>query len=77
MKEFCEVVEVCPHCDYENVYKVSIAVVGRPIRTCKKCKKKIFICSECEQLNDYDNCDWHENPDGSCECCCGKIPANS
>lgn len=76
MTELCQIAEECPHCGHESVWDVPMNEITKPIRTCQNCGRKIFICSECEQLNDYGNCDWHENPDGSCECCCGKIPAN-
>lgn len=77
MSKLFEVVEVCPHCDHENVWNVPLAETNKPIRTCQNCGKQIFICSECDDLNECGCCDWHENPDGSHECCCGRIPANS
>ena len=69
-----EVVECCPYCDHENIYNVPLNEIKRHIRTCQKCGKKIFICSECLELEE-GRCNWHKNPDGSQECFCGKIVA--
>lgn len=70
-----EIVDVCPHCDYENVYRVPLEEAGKPIRACHRCGRKIFICSECDDCVNFGLCDWHENPDGSSECYRGRIEA--
>lgn len=72
-KKRYEVVEECPFCEHENVWDVPLAKTNQPIRVCQNCGKKIFICSECEDLEKFCACDWHENPDGSRECSCGRI----
>lgn len=74
--ELYEIVEVCPHCDYENVYRVPLEEAGKPIRACHRCGRKIFICSECDDCVNYGLCNWHENPDGSSECYRGRIDAH-
>lgn len=60
-----EVVEVCPHCDAENVYTNYCAdLLGYRV-TCKECGASILLCDECFHADDNKNgyCDWH---DGTC-----------
>ena len=54
-KYYFEAVEVCPHCDSENVYpKWNIEASGFG--------KEIFLCDECQhtilQDGEVHNCDW-------------------
>lgn len=69
-----EVVEVCPHCDTENIYEPGEAMDAEYIATCKNCGKKIFLCDQC--MHSLDNlemcCDWCQK-DGCDVCMRGRI----
>ena len=66
---YTEAVEVCPHCEGENVYPNWDTQSQGYVATCKHCGKQIFLCDEC--LHDLDNpcqkCDWKE--EGSINTC--------
>lgn len=54
-----EVVEVCPHCENENVFTNWQPGKGF-VKTCQHCGQPIFLCSECpHHLND-GKCDEHQ-----------------
>lgn len=59
---YYEAVEVCPHCDSENVYPMWDTEVYGFVAVCKTCGKEIFLCDECMHTILYDgeihNCDW-------------------
>ena len=65
----CEAVEVCPHCDNENVYPEWNTDIQGFITVCKYCGKKIFLCDECFHSEDNSamHCDWHH--EGNCSVC--------
>ena len=61
MNDYCfEVVEVCPHCSYENVYPMWDVNVNGYIAICKNCGQQIFLCDECKHSDDNENifCNW-------------------
>lgn len=64
-----EVVEVCPHCDEENVYPANMIEEGNYIAVCQDCGRKIFLCDECLNADDNEgqDCDWHK--EGNCSVC--------
>ena len=70
----CEAVEVCPHCDSENVYPEWDTDTQGFIAICKHCGKKIFLCDECMHKEDNPemNCDWRQEGNHSI-CMRGKI----
>ena len=74
MKEHTyDIVECCPHCEYENVYEMpndSKYIKSRFMAVCKCCGKTIFLCNECQHCEDNPNgdCDWTE-VDGNCGVC--------
>ena len=55
-----EAVEVCPHCDSENVYPMWNTEESGFVAVCKHCGKEIFLCDECFHTDDNPNmnCDW-------------------
>lgn len=57
---YFEAVEVCPHCDSENVYPMWDVEVNGFVAVCKTCGKEIFLCDECTHAYDNPsmNCDW-------------------
>lgn len=61
-ENYFEAVEVCPHCDSENIYPMWNVEKTGYIVTCKHCGKEIFLCDEC--LHAADNktgkCDWQK-----------------
>lgn len=59
-----EIVEVCPHCDAENVQMWNVDTMGF-VTTCSECGKKILLCDECMHRDDnvLCRCDWW---DGKC-----------
>lgn len=64
MKIYYEVVEVCPHCDSENIYKNLNAKKNGYIAKCLYCEEEIFLCDECMHAKD--------NPAMSCNWCATK-----
>ena len=55
-----EAVEVCPHCETENVFEnYDVKKEGYEV-TCQHCGEKIMLCDECSHA--WDNlggfCDW-------------------
>lgn len=60
-----EVVEVCPHCMNENIYKNWDTDIQGYTAKCQHCGKNIRLCSECRDAKDNPKhiCDWH---DGFC-----------
>ena len=65
---YFEAVEVCPHCDSENIYPMWDTEVSGFVAVCKTCGKEIFLCDECRHTacedGEVHNCDW-------CETRCG------
>lgn len=56
-----EVVEVCPHCENENVFTNWQPREGF-VKTCQHCGRPILLCSECPHtLNGGAFCDWHHD----------------
>ena len=57
---YFEAVEVCPHCDSENVYPMWNTEESGFVAACKHCGKEIFLCDECMHADDNTsmNCDW-------------------
>lgn len=60
--DYFEAVEVCPHCDSENVYPMWNTEVSGFVAVCKTCGKEIFLCDECQHTilkdGEVHNCDW-------------------
>lgn len=69
-----EIVEVCPHCDHENIYSENEEFPEQYVAICDNCGKKIFLCDECmhSEDNPEQNCDWCMK-DGCDMCFRGKI----
>lgn len=61
-----EVVEVCPHCDHENIYDdVSDTMDTQMIGNCAFCNKSIVLCDKCVKLHPDEN----ERPCDNCAYC--------
>lgn len=54
-----EVVEVCPHCDTENVFVWDVEEEGYKA-FCPRCGKEMMLCDECMHADDNQGqaCDW-------------------
>lgn len=61
-----EQVEVCPHCDSENVYYGWDPDRSGFIANCEHCGEEIFLCDACLHHDDNPErkCDWCELSDG-------------
>ena len=59
---YFEAVEVCPHCDNENIYPMWDTEISGFVAVCKSCGKEIFLCDECQHTvcedGEVHNCDW-------------------
>ena len=67
-----EIVEVCPHCGFENIYAEGCWFATPYKAFCKECEKEIFLCDECMHSEDNPtmtclSCDWRE--ENGCEIC--------
>ena len=67
--EYFEAVEMCPHCESENVYPNWDVNEKGFVATCNNCGKEIFLCDECIHHEDGLNegccgCDWHKTEYG-------------
>ena len=74
---YFEAVEVCPHCDSENVYPMWDTEVSGFVAVCKTCGKEIFLCDECQhtilQDGEVHDCDWCKTEcGGKCHRGCTK-----
>ena len=49
--ETWECVEVCPHCDNENILQWNTEIQGF-VAKCQHCGKKMMLCDECQ--HEYD-----------------------
>lgn len=49
--------EMCPYCDEVHEYDVCEIKKNVMYVQCKTCKKKIILCSICEDMQ-CDNCKW-------------------
>lgn len=63
---YFEAVEVCPHCENENIYPMWNVENSGFVAVCKHCGKEIFLCDECRYSNDNPcmKCDWHKTKCG-------------
>lgn len=60
-KSNTQVIEYCPHCDFEVTLEWDIDKHGHSIY-CPNCGERIMLCSECPEF--YSGafcCDWSEN----------------
>lgn len=57
---YFEAVEMCPHCDSENVYPMWDANVSGYVAVCEHCGAEIMLCDECyhSEDNQEQKCDW-------------------
>ena len=57
---YLEAVEMCPHCDNENVFAGWDVNIKGYIAICKHCGKEIMLCDECMNAEDNEgmSCDW-------------------
>ena len=55
-----EVVEVCPHCECENIFRNWDVKKHGYEATCWNCAHKIMLCDECMHADDNPGrrCDW-------------------
>lgn len=63
MKEnYTEAVEVCPHCERENVYPNWDVKTQSYVAICQECGKEIMLCDECLHADDNpgQKCNWCE-----------------
>ena len=60
-----EVVEICPHCDHENILQWDVEKDGYIIK-CGECGREMFLCDECMHPDGEfcDRCNWQEFVDG-------------
>ena len=68
-KPTTEAVDVCPHCEHENVYPEWDAQRDGYVARCQECGKLIMLCDECLHADDNAGgmCDWRElNGEGIC-----------
>lgn len=65
-KYYFEAVEVCPHCDSENVYPMWNTEESGFVAVCQYCGKEIFLCDECFHSEDNPDmrCDWCKTENG-------------
>jgi len=59
-----EVVDICPHCDAENVFEDWDTEKQGFVAKCKTCGRKMMLCDacgKCDENGDWhrDFCDWH------------------
>ena len=66
MNTYYEAVEMCPHCETENVYPMLDVEEKGFVAVCKTCGKEIFLCDECMHSEDNlcMNCDWRKTECG-------------
>lgn len=59
-KNCFEAVEMCPHCEHENVYPMWDVSVKGYVAICSHCGKEILLCDECIHAEDnlFMKCDW-------------------
>lgn len=74
---YYEAVEVCPHCDSENIYPMWNTEESGFVAVCKHCGKEIFLCDECQhtilQDGEVHDCDWCKTEcGGKCHRGCTK-----
>lgn len=74
---YFEAVEVCPHCDSENVYPMWNTEVSGFVAVCKHCDKEILLCDECQHAIEEDgevhDCNWCKTEcGGKCHRGCTK-----
>ena len=64
-----EAVEVCPHCECENVFANWDVSTRGYVAKCWNCGREIFLCDECMHSDDNPGrkCDWHQR--GKIGCC--------
>lgn len=55
-----EVIEPCPFCGGENVWKNIDPVECGYVYRCQTCGEEIHLCDECEHADDFIGCDWHK-----------------
>ena len=59
---YYEAVEICPHCDSENIYPMWNTEVDGFVAVCKHCGEEILLCDECQhtilQDGEPHDCDW-------------------
>lgn len=57
---YFEAIEVCPHCENENVYPMWDVEVNGYVAICSDCGQQIFLCDECMHSEDNPGrrCDW-------------------
>lgn len=60
-----EVVEFCPHCEYEAAVYWDVEREGHSI-FCPYCGKRIMLCSQCPERDGEMQCDWQENKTPCC-----------
>ena len=66
---YFEAVEVCEHCESENVYPMWDADIKGYMVKCQHCGKEIMLCDACIHAEDGLNknscgCDWHKTECG-------------
>lgn len=64
-KEETEVVELCPHCEKENVYTGWNTETDGFVAVCSNCGNQIFLCSECLNESKHGHCNWIKTECGS------------
>lgn len=57
--ELWECIEVCPHCEKENIIEWNTDVMGYIIK-CQHCGEEILLCDDCMHSpdNEYMYCNW-------------------
>lgn len=60
INNYFEAVEVCPHCDSENIYPMWDTAKLGYVANCQCCGKQIMLCDECfhSEDNGLQKCDW-------------------
>ena len=66
------IIEICPHCDYENQFEWDVTTMGFKT-VCRNCGKQLLLCDECCHAEDGLNknacrCDWREDANGNSIC---------
>lgn len=55
---YFEAVEICPHCEHENIYPMWNTETSGFVAVCKHCGKEIMLCDECLGSDGVSDCDW-------------------
>ena len=78
MKKYYEAIEMCPHCDDENIFPMWDVENNGYIAKCNYCGEEIFLCDECMHAedNEGEGCNWCKTKNGG-KCFRGETTNNA